>query len=238
MDRYLQETRLLDYADPVIQQTIECLNLPQDNKGKILAIYNFVRDDILFGYNKDDAISASQVLCDGYGQCNTKGILLMALLRFVGIPCRIHGFTIDKELQRGAMNGLVYKSAPKEILHSWIEIQYREQWLELEGFILDMNYLSSLQRRFSECTGGFCGYGVATADFQHPQVNWEENNTYIQKEGIVRDFGIFDSPDEFFEKHAQNLSPVKRLLYRHVGRHLMNRNVRKIRNKKAGSGIQ
>lgn len=40
-----------------------------------------VRDDIVFGYNIDDEIPASKVLADGYGQCNTKGTLFMALLR-------------------------------------------------------------------------------------------------------------------------------------------------------------
>ncbi len=37
---------------------------------------------------------------DGYGQCNTKGTLFMALFRSVDIPCRFHGFTIDKKLQK------------------------------------------------------------------------------------------------------------------------------------------
>ena len=33
----------------------------------------------------------------------------MALLRACDIPCRVHGFTIDKKLQKGAMTGLVIK---------------------------------------------------------------------------------------------------------------------------------
>mgnify|MGYP002241704325 CR=1 FL=1 len=48
--------------------------------------------------NVDDSIPASKVLKDGYGQCNTKGTLFMALLRACGVPCRIHGFTIDKKI--------------------------------------------------------------------------------------------------------------------------------------------
>ena len=63
------------------------------------AIYNYVRDDILFGYNADDRLSASLVLKDGYGQCNTKGTLLIALLRAVGISTRFHGFTIYNAVQ-------------------------------------------------------------------------------------------------------------------------------------------
>ena len=135
----------------------------------------------MFGYNIDDKIKASKVLKDGYGQCNTKGILLMALLRAKHIPCRIHGFMIDKLLQKGAMTGLVYKLAPKEVLHSYVEVYYN-------------------------CS-----------------------NTYIQKEGIVKDFGIYDNPDDLLLHHHQNISFIKKLAYQFIGRKKMNHNVKKIR---------
>ncbi len=35
--------------------------------------------------------------------------LLMALLRAVNIPNRLHGFTIDKALQKGAITGIWYE---------------------------------------------------------------------------------------------------------------------------------
>lgn len=98
---YLRETKILDYSSKQIQLLVEgrgWKNLPETERVK--AIYNFVKDEILFGYNVDDGVKASRVLKDGYGQCNTKGTLFMALLRASGIPCRIHGFTIDKILQK------------------------------------------------------------------------------------------------------------------------------------------
>src|SRR5690606_19872037 len=114
----------------------------------IKSIYNFVRDEILFGYNQGDTISASQVLKDGYGQCNTKANLFMALLRAVGIPNRIHGFTINKALQKGAITGLWYLLSPKNILHSWVEVYHNGAWYNLEGLILDKTYLTALQKKF------------------------------------------------------------------------------------------
>ena len=97
MNQYLKETKMLDFSNPSIQKLIEMKCWKEKNKFDcIKAIYNFVRDDIVFGYNVDDNIPASKVLKDGYGQCNTKGTLFMALLRACKIPCRIHGFTIDK----------------------------------------------------------------------------------------------------------------------------------------------
>ena len=230
MDRYLKETRMLNYSDERIQCLIKDRKWKNADKFECLkAIYNFVRDEILFGYNVDDSILASQVLSDGYGQCNTKGTLFMALLRACGIPCRVHGFTIDKKLQKGAMTGFVYKSAPKNVFHSWVEVYFEEQWYELEAFILDKAYLTKLQEKNSDCIGAFCGYGVAVKDFKHPVIDFDRNNTYIQSKGINQDFGVYDSPDELLKEHHQEISGVKAFLYRNLGRHLMNRNVRRIR---------
>lgn len=230
---YLSETTMLDFS----AQNISCLVAERNwntlnEFSKIDEIYSFIRDEILFGYNESDSISASKVLKDGYGQCNTKGTLFMALLRSVGIPCRVHGFTINKKLQKGAMTGFVYHSAPQNVFHSWVEVFYNEQWFELEAFIIDKAYLAQLQAKNAECVGAFCGYGVAVKDFRNPVIDWNGNNTYIQSEGINQDFGVYNSPDDLLKEHGQEMSPLKEYLYRHLGRHLMNRNVKKIRNHK------
>ncbi len=198
---------------------------------RIRAIYNYVRDEVLFGYNIDDDIPASRVLSDGYGQCNTKGTLFMALLRACGVPCRVHGFTIDKNLQKGAMTGLVYRSASNEVLHSWVEVFLEGVWYELEAIILDRPYLEGLQSTNGGCSGAFCGYGVAVEDFRHPVIDFDRNDTYIQSEGINQDFGVYDCPDDLLNEHHQELSPIKKFAYRHFGRHCMNRNVKRIRNR-------
>lgn len=131
MDRYLEETELLDYSCLDILKLIDSRGFDKlDDFNKIKEIYNFVRDEMLFGYNVCDEMAASRILSDGYGQCNTKSILFMALLRGVGIPCRIHGFTIDKKLQKGAMTGFVYNSAPRNVVHSWVEVFYKDKWYE------------------------------------------------------------------------------------------------------------
>ena len=231
--RYLKKTKMLDYDNPLIADLIKNKGWKElDQFERIVSIYNFVRDDILFGYNIDDDISASRVLKDGYGQCNTKGTLFMALLRACDIPCRIHGFTIDKKLQKGAMTGFVYKNAPANIFHSWVEILFEDRWYEIEAFIVDKKYLDKLQSIYRECNGAFCGYGVGVKDFKNPVIDFNRNNTYIQSEGINQDFGLYDSPDDTLREHHQELTPIKKLAFRFFGRHMMNRNVKKIRNRK------
>jgi len=230
MKNLLMETELLDYSDPLIQRLVNERNWRNsDEKDRILGIYNYVRDEIAFGYNISDNINAVKVLQDGYGQCNTKGTLFMALLRAVGVPCRIHGFYVDKTVQKGAMKGIYYSQAPKEVLHSWVEILYNGNWLNLEGFILDMKYLNKLQDRFVDCEGAFCGYGVAVQDFKNPPVEWNESDTYIQVDSITKDLGIFDCPDELFSAHKQKIGWFREFVFKNIVRHLMNRNIRKIR---------
>lgn len=228
--RYLKSTPLLDYNSPAIASLVtsrKWQELPE--KERVKAIYNFVKDEILFGYNISDDIPASQVLSDGYGQCNTKATLFMALLRAAGVPCRFHGFTINKALQKGAITGLWYKIAPANIIHSWVEVLTGGRWLSLEGLILDKKYLHKLQQRFSGCEGTFCGYGVYTGTFTDPPTEWTGGDTFIQSLGINHDFGLYDSPDEFYTAHGANLTGAKRLLFVHLVRKLMNRHIRAIR---------
>jgi len=231
MNNYLKETKILDYSHHSIQKLVNESEWNQlDMISRIKAIYNFVRDEIKFGYNLSDNISASGVLKDGYGQCNTKATLLMALLRATEIPNRIHGFTIDKALQKGAITGIWYKLSPKNILHSWVEILVDEQWYFLEGVILDKIYLAKLQEKNSDCKTTFCGYGAYTDNFKNPPIDWNLNNTFIQDKGINQDFGLFDTPDEFYEQHQQKLNVFERFVFKNIVRHKMNKNVAKIRN--------
>ncbi|MFZ5712353.1 MAG: transglutaminase-like domain-containing protein [Bradyrhizobium sp.] len=232
-DSLLRATNILDYEHPAIKGLISRRGWQQlPDHEKIGAAYDYVRDEVKFGYNKSDDLKASEVLREGIGQCNTKANLLMALLRALGIPCRLHGFTIDKKLQKGAVTGVFYLVSPKSIIHSWVEIYYGKNWINLEGFILDKPYLSKLQKKFHAANEPFCGYGVAISDFKSPPIEWRGTDTYIQKDGINRDLGIFETPDEFYEKMGTNLRGLKRLLFVTIVRRIMTDNVSRIRDGK------
>jgi Transglutaminase-like superfamily len=237
--RHLAATRLLDYGHRRIAGLIADRGwAAMSESDRIAAAYAFVRDEIPFGYNASDDLPASRLLADGYGQCNTKATLLMALLRAVGIPCRAHFFTIHKALQLGAVPAIFHWMAPDEIIHSWVEVWHGGRWLELEGFILDRPYLARVQARFAGHHGPFCGYGIATPDLADPPIEWTGGNTYIQRDGIARDLGVFDAPDDFYRTHDGNFRGARRLLYRWIIRHAINRHVRGIRNSAVVSGGQ
>ena len=101
MEKYLKETKMLDYSSKNIQRLIQERDWNDiEVFERLKSIYNFVRDEILFGYNIDDNISASKFWQMVMGSAIQR-TLFMALLRACNIPCRVHGFTIDKELQKG-----------------------------------------------------------------------------------------------------------------------------------------
>ncbi|MGG0813671.1 transglutaminase family protein [Paenibacillus alvei] len=213
MKSYLQATPLVDYNHPTIQKLIlERFWNEANDYEKIRQIYDYVRNQIKFGYNRGDDIPASEVLADGYGQCNTKSILLMALLRGVGIPCRIHGFYIDKKMQKGALTGIVYTFAPRNIVHAWTEVQYQEKWIALEGVIIDDPYLYQVKEMLCSYNGGHIGYGVSVKDKKNINLCWRGDSTYIQNFSITEDLGCFDSPDDFFAAYNNTKSPFKKAM--------------------------
>lgn len=228
--KYLAETPILDFAHVSIQGLIgarEWMDLDPVNRAS--AIYDFVRNEIEFGYNADDNISASRVLADGYGQCNTKATLLMALLRAADVPCRFHAAAVRQDLQHGVIPGPFLPLAPNEILHAWVEVPISGSWVRLEGVILDEEYLSGVCALLDQRSGPVLGYGVGTEDVADPAVTWTGADTQIQMTGVSRDHGVFDDPDSWYSTAGTNLSGVKSLVYRTVVRRLMNRRVRRIR---------
>ncbi|WP_049945494.1 transglutaminase-like domain-containing protein [Candidatus Stoquefichus massiliensis] len=227
----MKETFCLDNHPSIERLIYEKGWLQLGDVEKVKAIYNFVSNDILFGYNKEDYRLASLILKDGYGQCNTKAILLMDLLRYCHIECRLHGATVDKALQKGILSGIIYHLSPQEIIHSWVEVFIQGNWYVCEGVILDKNYLLAIQNRYPQKIK-FCGYAVAVKNLQTVDVNWSLNDTYIQKEALVKDLGIYKTPDDFYQNYHQNINILKRWVYQHIVRHWMNHKVKKLRGGK------
>lgn len=227
---YLEPTTILDFDSSALQNLVRDRGWSSGtDRERIGAVYRFVRDEIGFGYNISDDLPASAVLADGYGQCNTKTNLLMALLRAVGIPCRFHGATVEKALQRGVVTGIPYLLAPRSILHGYAEVLFEGSWRSLEGVILDTRYLEGLRSRFPRTSGAFLGFGAGTESLSAPNNEWVGTDTSIQKTGIDADFGPYDSPDAFYAAKGTNLSGVRAWLFRTWVRRAMNRRVAAIR---------
>lgn len=230
MERYLKDTVMLNYHSQEIVGLINAHKLNDLNEfDKIRAIYDYVQNNILLGYNKYDNLTATQVIADGIGQCNTKATLLMALLRAVGIHCRLHGTKVTKVFQRSLMPKIMAKLAPPLIVHTWAEVYYNGEWLSLEGVITDKAYINGLKKLLPEHKGKFFDYAVAVKDFDDLHIDWNGENTTVQQQAVVEDLGIFTCPDDFYAEYKQEYHGLKKFMYETIGRKMMTKKVAKIR---------
>ncbi|MGE4585276.1 MAG: transglutaminase-like domain-containing protein [Sphaerochaeta sp.] len=230
---YLQPTTLLDFDATDIQFLVRSRNWRrlQSTSAQVNAIFCYVRDEIAFGYAKQFALHASEILVLGYGNCITKTTLLMALLRAVGIPCRLKAGMVSKVLHRGLLHGLSYRLSFDTLYHSWVEVWYKNNWVEIGGHIIDRPYLEKLQAKFPDYMGSFYGYGIAVLNFRNPPITWEEDDTFIQSKAIAESLGTFNDPDAFFAAFPEAESRTHTLRYRKMLRPKLNASIAKLRTR-------
>ncbi len=227
--KYLKETKLLDFSSIELYRLSSALDVrTKTEKAKILKAYRFIRDTIRFGFNEDDNLPASKVLMEGRGYSNTKATLLMAALRNEGIPCRIHFFKITKKLYKGLLPSALYSLLPDEMYHSWVEVYVDGEWKAMEGVVVDIKYLRAVQKKVGKC-GPFIGYGIAVDDLCNPPIRWNLQDTYIQHKAIIKDLGIYNSPDEFYAKYGTTFSGMKGVVYRNVIMKALNKRIEELR---------
>ena len=124
----------------------------------------------------------------------------------------------------------MYRLAPRNIIHSWAEVQLDGRGVGLEGVILDDRYLDGVRAWFPADAGEFLGYAVGTDNLTSPPVEWTGTDTYIQATGINNDFGTYDDSDAFYAEHGANLSGLRGWVFRHRVRPAMNRRVAAVRS--------
>ncbi|MEA3500041.1 MAG: transglutaminase-like domain-containing protein [Candidatus Marinimicrobia bacterium] len=231
MNRFLQKTKLLNYEHKFIVDLNSQKKWSKLTKyEKIKQIYNFVQNEILFGYPESDNVRASDVLEKKMGNGITKSILLMALLRSNEISCRFKGLKIKKNIHNGAVTGIAYLLFPQKMIHGWTEVFYQDKWIILEGVTVDKNYLNKVLSMFPDKDNEFNEYGIALIDQNKIKNTWSGQNTFVQRGGIIEYLDIYNSPDDFFEYYKQTLTGIKRILYKTLFMKRINKKVMKIRN--------
>ena len=195
-EQYLVATRLLDYGHmEMVKKRQHLLSLESSSRDRLTRLYAFV-SSLPLGYSKNDNIPASKVLKDGYGQCNTKVILLMALARGSKIPCRVHAYRITKEAQAGRIPEWMFFFAPKDTLFFWPEFYIQGSWTPLQKVV-----------HITEEPWDSCPFDGAKYQLEPLKKSW-----------ILEDQGLWNSPDDYFKKHKPSVHG-----WRAIGWHLLAR---------------
>lgn len=121
---------------------------------RALARYDFVRDELAFGYNASDDLPASRVLADGIGHATPKVRCSWPCYgQWASLPHTWFHHRQGPAARRHYRCGL--QLAPPSILHSWVEVLFEDRWVRLEGLSFDKPYLSALQAEFADVEGSF-----------------------------------------------------------------------------------
>lgn len=222
---------LSDSTHPLVQQAAKRLTMGvSEPRDKLAAIFHYVRDEIVFGFPPEgDFVKASQTIKRGYGQCNTKGILILALCQAAGLPARLHFSRISKEIQHGFFLGVFYALMPKEVTHSWLEVELEGRWVSVDTYINDLALHNAAVRQLKHI-GWDTGFSVSRVAGE-PAAELDLNNTrYAQMGAVVGDDGIWDEAADFFNgpDYLNRPGIIRQWLYR-LYLPLVNRRVRKLR---------
>ncbi|QKX07047.1 transglutaminase family protein [Aquimarina sp. TRL1] len=131
---YLQPTRYIDYRTDEIQQIVGAfLNQSYSQKEIAIQLYLTVRDQ--WRYNPyhlsftENAYKASTIAVKKEGHCVDKSILLIACLRAVGIPARIHLAKVKNHI---AVERLTEKFGTNEITpHGMVNLFLEGSWVKV-----------------------------------------------------------------------------------------------------------
>ncbi len=224
--------RLADHGHPLVESLAKRLTQNQATQNKkIEAIFLYVRDEVAFGFPADgDLVPAWRTIELKMGQCNTKTALFLALCRAAGIKARAHFSLISRDIQLGLFSGFMFRLMPREISHSWAEVQVDGKWVALDGFINDMPYFLAARRRLRQMGWDVglsvaCNAGDASADFDLA------HEKYVQMAAVTIDHGVWDEPGDYYSGglYANRPGFFKLAAYRLV-LPLINARVAKLRN--------
>ena len=194
---------LADADHPITKETANRLTQgAKTAREKLERLFQCVRDNIAFGFPaKGDLVPASETIQTGIGQCNTKAALLLALCQASDIPARIHFSLIRKDIQRGFFTGIAFWLMPREISHSWVEVEIEWTWRRIDSFINDMPLHKAAEHELAQRRWNV-GFSLALTD-GHASADFNiDKEAFEQMAAVTSDHGVWDDPRDY---HASPL---------------------------------
>ena len=131
MNSDLAETDYCDYSNAEIKKVARTfLKFKKNERELVTKLFLFVRDDIIFGGDRW-RVKASETLNKGYGACYNKNLLLVALLRYHGIPSQLCANPMSKNFNKPAIGyGYITMSTP--FFHCFTKVLVDKKWVDID----------------------------------------------------------------------------------------------------------
>ncbi len=227
--RWSQPTQQLDIETSKLRILSQRLTqLHASERQRAIAIHDYVQR-MPFGCVADFRnLAASDVIGIGHGDCHTKGILFVALLRAAGLAARLRFVTLPTRF----LNGLI-DTGSATMTHAIGEVYIANQWLQVDTYVVDTEFGNAARAKL-RAQGLQLGYGVHLQGDTH----WDATDdargqcTPADPDSLpVVDWGVDDDVQSFYadEEHAALRHTFGVRVKWMLGAQLVNRKVAQIR---------
>ena len=227
------ERLLSDHNHPRVIETASMVSQDCETDMQLLeALFCFVRDRIVFRFPQTfagwDRVRASEVVQCGFGYCNTKATLMVALCRACGLRARVHYGLIRAEIMRGIFPSFAFPFMGDSGPHSWTEVEIEGKWRPIDSYINDEELYRAARAKLEE-TGRTLGYSLACVDGKCScEFNFGEKG-FVHMGAVIEDHGVWDDASHYFATDSYvTFKRSEQLLYPLIAT-LSNRNIDKLR---------
>lgn len=199
---WMRATQQLDItAAPVRILASKLTHSKRNDRNKAMAVHTYVKS-MPFGVVADFLTNkASDIVKLGYGDCHTKGLLFVALLRASKVPARLRFVTLPTKF----LTGLIDTGTPT-MTHTVAEVYLEGRWVQTDTYVVDAD-LDREARALLQARKMQLGFGVhmlgdqdwSTLDDAHAQYH----NADPASMPVV-DWGVAHDPAHFYadKSHA------------------------------------
>jgi hypothetical protein len=228
---WLRETEQLNFSFIKLRiLATQITQLQHSDIGKALAVHNHVKS-LPFGCVANfTKVKASDIAKQGYGDCHTKGLLFVALLRAVQIPARLRFVTMSTQF----LNGLI-DTGTQTMVHAVGEVYLDGKWRQNDTYVVDATFEASARSQL-RLEQRILGYGIHAmgdkdwngVDHAHCQYTLADPDSLP-----VIDWGVTHDPAHFYndDNHAGLRHSFTTRVKWTLGANIVNRKVALIRER-------
>jgi Transglutaminase-like superfamily len=200
--RWLRGTHQLDVMSPKLRTKVLSLTqLKVTDQEKAVCIYDFVKAMPFACVADYSILNASDVLKMGHGDCFTKGMLFVAMLRAAQIPARLRFASLPIHFLRG-----IIEPEEASIVHAMAEVRINEQWWVVDSYVPDV-ILQQMARTKLVAQGLQLGYGIHV----NGDIHWDGAShassqcSAADPDSLpVVDWGFADDPESFYAQASHS----------------------------------
>jgi hypothetical protein len=228
---WMRATRQLDItAAPIRVLASKLTRLQHTGPAKAMSVHAYVKS-LPFAVVADFLTNkASDIVKLGHGDCHTKGLLFVALLRAASVPARLRFVNLPTKF----LAGLIDTGAPT-MTHAMAEVYLEGRWVQTDTYVVDAG-LDREARALLQSQNKPLGFGVHMMGDRGWDGLGDVHAQYHSADPCslpVVDWGVAHDPAHFYadKSHAALRHSFMERMKWMLGAQMVNRKVEQIRQR-------